>query len=618
GDLDGMMGIIRVVTDMSVRCKYAKVLDEMADVAAPVAQGAGRWDLLGELYACRTRSTWHVSMNPGAWAFWWPCGPVRQGFHFGRLAKETCAKAGRDLPLTQLMESIQEWDTKLLLDEPKLREEFLRNVGSERAAIIERAGEAQANGRDREAVSAVVDLLMLPLVTATTETDRNWWMLYHVAPLARLRTGERLLPLLQRAAVANAGAGALAQTFVLNLSRACACAWGGANDANRDAFYWCLDRADARAFAGMGPALVVFSEKLDVFGRTRECLGLSRRILTLTAQLPADLQEKVTQQFAAQCVFSSTPAELRRGLVRLTLAATVAKPGYFVYRQGDLRDLVHRAPPGQEAVWAFETGVQLLNAAVQFPDDQERLAGVTQAAEFLEQSGRQDLGEQARRLAASLAKNDPQAVLTCVLSSATAAAAEGRWVDVEKQLGAATGAAGPSGGRSALDAMLLLHRAKRALGKQAEADACLSRALTWFSQANLNPSQRVAYLRDFASLAAGTAQSATLLEQAKAAAQSAGLEVMVDKLTQQLAELSLGSGNLGSTKQALQDLVKQQEAKRERLAFDPLLRQQWFADNLSTYRKLLTVAAKMDDAPLALETAEKLRSRALLDQLAWR
>ncbi|NCQ35876.1 hypothetical protein GW813_12570, partial [bacterium] len=32
GDLDGMMGIIRVVTDMSVRCKYAKVLDEMADV----------------------------------------------------------------------------------------------------------------------------------------------------------------------------------------------------------------------------------------------------------------------------------------------------------------------------------------------------------------------------------------------------------------------------------------------------------------------------------------------------------------------------------------------------------------------------------------------------------
>jgi CHAT domain-containing protein len=113
------------------------------------------------------------------------------------------------------------------------------------------------------------------------------------------------------------------------------------------------------------------------------------------------------------------------------------------------------------------------------------------------------------------------------------------------------------------------------------------------------------------------AQRVPLLKEALAAAREAGLDILVDKINDQLAEASLQSGDLPAAKTALLDIVTRSEAKREQLAFDPDLRQQWFADNIGPYRKLLRVCAQTNDPILALSVAERMRARALVDQLAW-
>ena len=108
-----------------------------------------------------------------------------------------------------------------------------------------------------------------------------------------------------------------------------------------------------------------------------------------------------------------------------------------------------------------------------------------------------------------------------------------------------------------------------------------------------------------------------ILKEAVKAAQESGLDLLQEKTANMLAEASLDAGDLDAAKAALVDIVTRSEAKRDQLAFDPQLRQQWFADNLGPYRKLLRVAAQQGDVALALSVGERMRGRALMDQLAW-
>jgi len=170
----------------------------------------------------------------------------------------------------------------------------------------------------------------------------------------------------------------------------------------------------------------------------------------------------------------------------------------------------------------------------------------------------------------------------------------------------------------ALQATLLLERAQRSLGKTAEADGQLRRAATLLEQVQMSPGERVNYLLTFAEAARDNAGKLQWLEQAQRVAERLGVEGVQPKIAEALAETALEQRNWVKAERALMDLVNAQEAKRERLAFDPLLRQQWFADNLSPYRRLLRVAAQLPDPLLALSCAERMRSRALTDQLAWR
>jgi len=112
-------------------------------------------------------------------------------------------------------------------------------------------------------------------------------------------------------------------------------------------------------------------------------------------------------------------------------------------------------------------------------------------------------------------------------------------------------------------------------------------------------------------------RKAFLLQQAQAAAQEAGLDLLQEKISSQLADVALVGGDLETAKAALIQVVNRTEAKREQLAFDPVLRQHWFADNIGPYRKLMRVSAETNDPLLALSCAERMRARALVDQLAW-
>jgi CHAT domain-containing protein len=113
------------------------------------------------------------------------------------------------------------------------------------------------------------------------------------------------------------------------------------------------------------------------------------------------------------------------------------------------------------------------------------------------------------------------------------------------------------------------------------------------------------------------AQRVELLKQALGAAQEAGLDVLEQRITDQIAEASLKAGDLDAARAAYTDIVNRSEERREQLAFDPALRQQWFADNIGPYRKLLRVVALQEDPAMALSVAERMRSRALQDQLSW-
>lgn len=70
-------------------------------------------------------------------------------------------------------------------------------------------------------------------------------------------------------------------------------------------------------------------------------------------------------------------------------------------------------------------------------------------------------------------------------------------------------------------------------------------------------------------------------------------------IANRLMEAALEGGDLSIAEALPIDMVNRLEDKREQLAFDPLGRRQWFADNLGPYRRLLRVAVLKNNAPLA-------------------
>ncbi|MBI3922267.1 MAG: hypothetical protein HY318_12680, partial [Armatimonadetes bacterium] len=545
--------------------------------------------------------------------------------HFLRLADEAYAKAGKHdtkarfgLDEFERRGDLRRIDAVRAAAEPWTTDYFTaQNPGPKWGARLVAVDRLLWVGRDSEAASLLGQLLrdwLQEQPNDAAEKEAHEWTLQEAAYRLGFRGSESLIPLFAEA-IAKPGT----STGILDaVAQGCSRLWGGRKDLAYQGVDWVLMQAPWKEHHRL-QVYGYFARKLSRFGRTRE----ADRLLETYAVALGNAKPADRHGYAALIagLRSDTPPALRRAMVEIHFSYILArgKEPYADWVREWTKDVLwSNAPPDQRRVWFVETGLQLFNLSVTAPAAATYTPahGVADAAWFLEEGGRKDLAEQARSIAAAMAKGDKGVLFQCALNGAESAARDKRWEDAEQKLEAAL--AGQSPSADVLRATLVLEQAKRGLGKAAEGDACRNRALALVDQVGLPAGERLRYLTDFASQARNDAEKTQLLERAKAAGQSAGLDLMVDKLNQQLAELALGSGNLAGAKQALLARVNQQEAQRDRLAFDPLLRQQWFADNLSSYRKLLSVAAKQEDAMLALGCAERMRSRALSDQMAWR
>ncbi|PIY43019.1 MAG: hypothetical protein COZ06_23780, partial [Armatimonadetes bacterium CG_4_10_14_3_um_filter_66_18] len=550
GDLDGMMGIIRVVEGNARQLRYPRVLEDMLDAALSIAQPAGRWADLGDLYTWRAGMAASLPVGTFCWG---------RSAHFVALAGEAYLKAGKkpEPLLSYLQDQTKSADPRWVSQDKQARSQLLSPSQLRLAEALEKAAE-QAS--DAEALALMGEMLR----QAGQEAD-DWCrlhLMYRVAAHLWVRGSERLLPLFRH--LVESGREPMGWTTAIELLSGCAAGWSGRNDAFREAVYWCLRHAEVHPEArSMG--IMPFARKLHDFGRYSEAEELVRRWVTPVWDMPIPRDQSIVGRYRPYlgALWKGCPADIRRALVSLATKSCLATGSPLRDLFGYLRGIPDQASPGQERIAALETGFQLIEAARQSSVPDDRTSGVAEAAALLERGGRRDLADQARALAAALAQGDPSALLSCVVITAKTAAAGSLWQDVESQLESALAAAGLRD-RSAFEATLLLERAKRALGKPTEAETCLAKAKGLVSQVGLSGGEQASYLTRFAAGTTDRAEGTRLLEQAKAAAEGAGLEAMVEKLTQQLAELSLGSGNLPSAKKALQDLVKQQEAKRDR------------------------------------------------------
>lgn len=312
------------------------------------------------------------------------------------------------------------------------------------------------------------------------------------------------------------------------------------------------------------------------------------------------------------------PAELRRRLVHEAL-------GYLDWalrqHKADALDdfrawrIDRTAQEAERPAWCLETGYQIADHAPNFPTAESRSRVATEAAAYFTKAGRPDLAAQATEMAKAFAADDPKLKLQCALAAAQSSASAGKWEDVIKGLEPAMADVAPSA--TAVQASLLLRQAQANLGKPDETAKWLERAVEQTGQAKLPATELATTLSALAALTTDQAKRLALLKQAEAAATEGGLGPVQERISQQLAELALSSGDLATAETTLLQAIGRLGAKRDQLAFDPLLRQQWFADNLGPYRKLLWVAARRENASLALWYGEKMRARALTDQLAW-
>lgn len=488
---------------------------------------------------------------------------------------------------------------------------------------------AQYDGRYDEAVSLAEKIV--GRLRAEHPPDHTNCALTLIARCIPLPGGERLL---KRVAGYWRCAGDPGDTVGVLRALAVGCteAWGGRDDDLRKTYYDALDAYERWLMLGPTPGppeppmgFERFAVKLDAFGRHEEAAALLQRWLTLMqrylVRAPSG-QNWVWGWPSPRLALANASDETRTGLWSLWAqigsritpeyeATLDALSSCFVAAAG-------QAPPGQQTQWCKEAGSHLATMATQLRSPAARARTLETAAGLLAQSGLPQEADRIKKLAASLTEGHATALLLCSLRAATVLADDERWADVEATLGPPLAAPGISTTRDLVDAQLLLAHAKNMLGKGDEAQGLLAAVIRNVALLNPTPAEHVQYVVAIAAETADPNRRLQLLDQARAAATDAGLDILADRLTEQIANISLQTGNLAVTQNALIEVVKRREQSREQLAFDPLLRRQWFADNLQAYRTLLRIAALRNDPELALTCAEQMRARALMDELNWR
>jgi len=570
GDLEGMMRIVRVVAPESIRCRYIGVIERMCDAAGKAASAVGKWLEQGEVDYHRANTCMKSGCVSATDYFLLDLPRIR---YLAEEASRCYQKAGVDSPAVQT-----------LLQDIQARAELERNswfptgfpprfaqTSQKHQEALNAAGEAKRTGRDADCLSILVSLMRDALADTTLTTDQVELLTFTCCHFLWLTDGQTLLPLLHALVVRAAGLGA--DEMFDEYPRCCWQAWRGGNDPFYQELYWCLGQVAVIRRCSNFSDFGNFAGKMRLFGRRNEAVQLVSACADIGRSLPDDPWQRWHTN-AATFIFPETPLWLQRGLLDATLASALRKndPAVFLnaVRAASSRSAVG---PRANAERLFLAG-WLLDAAFRFPADKGRAQLASEACLLYDKAGRQDLSEQVEQLVAAVTAGDPKAKLECALIVVSNAASQGRWQEVEQKLESVLAEQFTSGNLSIFRAAILLEQAKRALGKPAEAEAYLAKAKALIGQVGLSAGQQVNYLTTFADRTSDKGERAQLLEQAKQAAESAGLTAMAESLATQLSQLALETGNLPSAKKALLDLVKQQEAKRERLAFDPLLRQQ--------------------------------------------
>ncbi|MEN6549886.1 MAG: CHAT domain-containing protein [Armatimonadia bacterium] len=603
GDLAGMLGVLAIVRVWSASCYYPAPCLVMSEVALPVALARGDWAAVGDI-------RW-TQASPVTGAAFLRVQVVAQ------MASDAYAKAGKEpagftewkgrvapyLPGQQALSALGRRQIATFPEECRPLAEAIMDA-------VESADDNRAAGLSVDLVTAASDApTSVKVRVAGFVGDRLW-----------LPGCERLLPTLRKwivdAEKENPRDWASLTGAVMS---GCGPGWSGRRDAYLETYNWCLKKlSNSRV-----PTALFFVSTLPFkmlrFGQPERVDETVR--LLLDVPVPPD-GAPYRWRLATSVMHPGMAAELRRRLVweQLKSLDLGLRGG-----QSDILDALdtgfqfwrisEKAPESERAPWCLETAYQILDYASIFPTAESRSRAATEAAAYFTRAGRADLAAEATELAKSFAADDPKLRLQIALAVANAAGREGKWEDAVKGLEPVMAGVAASG--DAVQGALLLQLAQSNLGKKDEAEKWLLKAGEILGQARVPASERVTYLMNIAGLTRDKTKKLALLKQADMAAAEAELEPLREKVGQQLAELALATGDLNTAETAFLDIIDRLEGKREALAFDRILRQQWFADNLRPYQRLLRVEAMRKDPGMALWIAETMRARALSDQMAW-
>jgi CHAT domain-containing protein len=602
GDLAGMMGIFTLVKTWSETCAYAAPCLAMAEAALPIAAQRGDWAAVGDI-------RWAQAIG----------GPLstRRMVLLTQSATEAYARAGQEPPAFTYWKAVKAPNmAEAERSAAKWRAWIATTPGRVRL-IAESLVEATEKGEDNRASGLAMALVeAAPDASPSAKTNLGNLVSYGLP----LPGGERLLPDLRRWVVdllrENPRNSAWLATYVM---AGCGDGWSGHRDVFLETYNWCLQQMRNHGAPPTLQGAYTLPMKCLRFRRPEMVDPIFRLLLDLP--MPADA-EPLHFGYPMHLLHRGMAPDLRRALVEMQLDSLDwdlrhSEPSILDHPWRGFKgwQIAETAPEVQRAQWCLETGYQIADYAPNFPTAASRSRAATEAAAYFDKAGRADLAAQATEMAKIFAADDPKVKLQVALAAAQAQAREDKWEEVIKGLEPVVATAAPSG--AAVQAALLLRQAQASLGKKTEAAQWLAQAESLLGRAKLSASERAGLLVTLSELTTDAAKKLALLKQAEAAATDAGLTPLSEKISQQIAELALSTGDLTAAEQALLDIVARMEEKREALAFDHILRQQWFADNLGPYQKLLRVEALRKSPTEALWIAEKMRARALADQLAW-
>ncbi len=605
GDLGAMMSIVRALAPQACEYYYALPFDDMADAARQVATEAGDWSALGEVHllSAWVHSVLHGLVTGGH-------QDARRAVYHAERAKAAYAKAGEENPgadeIAQQVQGYAElagWVTGAV--------DRLPAAWEERVMAVQ---EADRGGNDAEAVEGMGALLREALQDPNVPANQVASLLTLSASAVRLRTGSRLLPLMRELIEQRFPDGNVGYEFHAQYSDSCIKAWSGRHDAFYREYYWCMDTFDPTR-SEVPIHLAKMSHKLRRFGGHQEAINVVARYTAMIRSRGTVPSFMV--QNAVQFVFPETPPRLANELWEIALLYNIPNNNVHSFRLAPSLVISNFEREGVDPPYAL-LAEWLISAAVQLEDQDSKATVAAEAVSLLQSAGLEQDASALEQLLASLTEGDTEAGLKCALIVAKHAIRTGEWEEVLEKLGPAAEAAESAPCAALVQSMFVLEQANRALGKDSEADALRKRLTDLVERVSLGASERISYLISLAAASDDPTTRRRFLDEAHETAQQSNVAGVEEAVAVQLAQAALASGDLGTAKSTLLELVAEQESKRERLAFDPLLRQQWFADSLGSYRKLLKVAALQRDAALALDCAERMRSRALLDQLAWR